>query len=260
MTSEGFYSIIRYTPDPVRDEAKNVALMLIDEQRDVARLRVAPLSQLTPRLNEHGLLDKLLVHFGARLQAGELRDQRQVAALSRVIGPTLSLTAPVRAAIGDDVDATLKSLYTAFVAPRRGRDSSISHGQLLDRLVKACRKAGAAVEPGAYVEDILFDAIVSWRKRRTPVQVLSFETTTQNPHGIEQAAGHFLFALNRIHADGLCVMQPPVLKSTDPVKASYRRVRNWMQDGGVETVGPEDLPRIASSIAGADPLPIVMSI
>lgn len=259
MMSEGFYSIVRYTADPVRGEAKNVALVLVDEQRDVARLRVAPLSQVTPRLNEHGVLDKLLVQFGARLQAGELRDQRQVNNLARAIGPTLSLTAPVPAAIGEDVDATLKSLYMAFVAPRQGRDAGVSRGQILDQLVKACRKAGAAVEPGAYVEDILFDAIVSGRGRRTPVQILSFEATTQNPHGLEQAAGYFLFALNRIHEDGLCVMQPPQRQSIDPVKTSYRRVRNWMEDGGVETIGPEGLSLMASSMAGAERLPLVMS-
>jgi hypothetical protein len=259
MISEGFYSILRYTPDSARGEAKNVALMLVDERRDIARLRVAPLSQITPKLNEHGVLDKLLVQFGSRLQAGELRDQAQVNALSRAIGPTLSLTAPIPAAIGDNVDATLKALYMAFVAPRQSRDAGISHGQLLDRLVKACRKAGAAIEPGAYVGDMLFDAILSGLGRRTPVQILSFDGASPNPRGLEQAAGYFLFALNRIHEDGLCVMQPPPEHAIDPARASYRRIRNWMEDGRVETIGPEGLPSMAASMSGAELLPLVMS-
>lgn len=259
MITGGFYSVVRYSSDPLRDESKNVALLLVDQERDRACLRIAPLSQVTPRLTEHGVLDGLLVNLAARLEAKELMDRGRLADLQRAIGPTVTITTPVPAAIQDDMGATLRSLYEAYVAPRRGRTTGMSHGQLLDRLVKACRTAGANVAPGTYVDDILFDALITSPESRTPVQVLSFESEADSVRGIEQAAGHFLYGLRRIHTEGVCVIQPPFARSSDNARMSYRRVSRWMSDEGVGVVKPDEMARLATSMAGADPLPLVMS-
>jgi len=259
VITEGFYSVVRYSPNPARDEVKAVALMLVDEQRDLAQLRVAPLSQITPRLTEHGLLDEMLVRLATRMQAGEIRSRIEVEDLRGAIGPTLSLTPPMPAAITDDIDVSLKALYGALVAPRQGREAGISRGQILDRLVRACRKAGASIAPGSYLDDVLFDAVVSSSSGRVPVQVLSFETETENPRGVEQAAGHFLFGLSRVHEGGVCVIQPPFDRSSEPARASFRRVSRWMSDEGVSILRPDEMPQLASSMAGVETLPLVMS-
>lgn len=257
MTYEGFYSIVRYSSDPLRGESKNVAVVLIDETRGLASSRTAPLSQITPRLTEHGILDGLLMHLAARLDGGELRQPGDVAALAESLGPTISITRPVPAAIDQNFDVTLKALYKSLVAPRRGRNPGLARGEILDRLVRACRDAGVSVSPGIYVEDLLFDAVVSTTRVRQPVQVLSFETEAENPHSIEVAAGHFLFALHRLHSDGVCVIQPPHTRAKESARVSHRRVARWMADQGVATLRPDELRNFATLLAGAEPLALV---
>ena len=257
--SEGFYSVVRYTPDPVRDEAKNVALMLVDETRNLGRIRVAPLSQVAARLEEHGLLDSLLVGLATRLESGDLRQRRGVELLSATLGPTLSMSPPRGAAIAANLDETLKSLYQAYVAPRRARDAGTSRGEILDRLVRVCRKVGATIEPGSTIEDVLFDAVMRGGDRITPLQILSFDTEAQSPRGIEHAAGYFLYGLDRVHTQGICVLQPPRHTSSSPIKVSFERISRWMSDAGVETVEAAAFSRVAASMAGRLPLPLVMS-
>lgn len=259
MITEGFFSVVQYSSSPVRGEAKNVALMLIDEQRNIARMRIAPLSLVAPRLTEHGLLDALLVRLATRLKDGELDDLSQVENFRAAIGPTLSMSAPMPTAITDDIDVSLNALYRALVAPRQRREAGVSRGQILDRLVRACRSAGASISPGSFVDDVLFDAVVSGPDRRVPVQVLSFETEAENPRTIEQSAGHFLYGLSRIHEGGVCVIQPPFDRSSDSTRTSHRRVSRWMSDEGVSVLRPDEMPQLALSMAGSEMLPLVMS-
>jgi hypothetical protein len=258
MISEGFYSIVRYTPDSARAEARNVAVLLVDELRDLARVKAAPLGQIAPRLEEHGLLDRLVVALAERVLVGELRHFDEVARLADAGPSTLSFTSPRSAAIAPDVDATLNHLYKAFVQPRRGRDR-IGRYAILDRLVRACRRANVHIEPGAYVRDVLFDAVVSDSDKMTPVQVLSFDTSAQSERSTEHAAGYFLYGLNRVRATGVCVVQPPSTDSAASAKSSFDRVTGWLDDAHVEIIRPDALTALAGSMAGNDPLPLVMA-
>lgn len=259
VVTEGFFSIFRYVPDPGRAEPRNVAVVVVDTDRDLARVRVAPISQVAPRLDEHGILDALIVQFAANLERGELRDLKRFEDFTQELGPTLSFSPPRTAAIVNSIDETLKSLYKAYVAPKRGRGSTNSRGAILDRVVQMCRDAGARIEPGSYVRDVLFDAIVQGTGTRAAIQVLSFETEALSPRGAELSAGYFLHGLRRVQADGICVAQPPHDAASAAARISFDRVSRWMGDAGVQVVAPDRFLPIANSMAGFESLPLVMA-
>jgi len=126
------YRILRYTPNPVRDEWVNIGVLLeetaarrdgllkrtirvIEDQSEFARVR-----RLHPQADE-GLLRALPVEFDARLR----EPQGGPTAYLEKLGDTLSNVlqfSPQHALLADDFDAELDRLYRAHVAlPRRSR-------------------------------------------------------------------------------------------------------------------------------------------
>lgn len=256
--SEGFYSLVRYTPDTARGEARNVAVFLVDEKRNLAMVKAAPLAQVARRIEEHGILDSLLVRFAERVQAGEFRRSDEVNYLARSVTGALTVTVTRPAAIEDRIDVTLNHLYKAFVRPRRGRDR-ISRSVILDRLVRACRRAHVHVEPGAYIRDVMFDAVLTDPDRVMPIQVLTFETSGPRNMATEHAAGHFLYGLQRVKASGVCVVQAPSDMAVGESRLSFDRVSRWLEDAGVGMVTPADIGNLARTMAGNENLPLVMT-
>jgi hypothetical protein len=161
--------------------------------------------------------------------------------------------------IDETLESTLKALYKALVAPRRGRSPSISRGDLLDRVMRAYRANGANIERGKYIRDMLFDAVASAQERTTAIQVLSFATEAKDAGNLERDAGYFLYGVDRVGAHGICVMQPPVAMSSDSARRSYGRVSAWLEDAHIKTLEPSELGHFAATQGGRNQLPLVMS-
>jgi hypothetical protein len=159
MTDQGFYSILRWRTDATRDEARNVAVLLVDRDGRLGGMRAAPISSISPRLHEQGLLDAILVNLEATFQGSSRPTLETLEQLRAHLQRSLVLTEPRLVAV-PDVDVTLDALYRAYAAPKGGGSTAATHGRVLDRVMTQLRRRGWSVKRGEYVGDFIFDLVV----------------------------------------------------------------------------------------------------
>jgi hypothetical protein len=236
--AQGFYSLLRWRVDPTRDEARNVAVMLVDAQGEFGAIRHAPISTISPRLRDQGILDELLLGLEQRFRSGgRLRDLEE---LQESLQRSLVVTEPQPVAVTDP-EETLTALYRAYLAPRGGRSRAPTKGVVLDDVVAALRRQKVKARRGAYVRDFIFDVVIDQTRVRpaSVLEVLSFAAPRKDWTPVERDAGHFLYALGRLEIAGKAVVQPPA--AGNGAAQSYDRVRRWLEDEKVPIVEPEQL-------------------
>jgi hypothetical protein len=239
-TRRGFFSIVRWRADIARDEARNIAVVLADVEGEYSKLRAVPLSAVSPRLHEQGLLDAMLVGLERRLdEDDEPFTAEHLYKLHRDLQHSVYVTEPKPVAVTDP-DNALTALYRAFVASRGGGRRGQTKGVVLDKVVAALRNRGMSVRRGAYVEDFIFDVVIDEVDRYTPVEVLSFAAPRKDWSPLEKDAGHFLFALSQLSVPGAAVVQPPP-PELDAAVEPYTRVRRWFDHADVPVSDPDDV-------------------
>jgi hypothetical protein len=244
----GYYALLRWRFDPTRDEARNVAVVLVDERGAFGGLRHAAISSISPRLHDQGIVDDVLLGLEERLRDGlQLSDLKS---LHESLQRSLVITAPEPVAVGDP-EETLDALYRALIAPRPSGSRALTKGVLLDRVVTSLRKQGLPARRGSYIDDFIFDIVVPNGARTSVFEVLSFAAPRKDWTPVERDAAHFLYALGRVtDVEGTAVIQPPPDRRAGT--ASYERVRRWFGDEAVTTVAPDDLAsQLALDIAHA---------
>jgi len=241
LASECYYSLLRWRADPVRDEARNVAVLLLGEG-NVARFKAAPVSALAPGLREQGLLDQVLRRFeesvseGRRVSLGQLEEMR-----SSMIH-SLYFTPP-QPASADDPDMTVEALYKALVHGAVGGGSEPTKGRILDGVIAVLRKSGLPVARGLYIGDFIFDAVID-RENAPVLSVLSFASVakTARPWTLaEKDAAHFLFALDRVRRPGVAIVKPPEAASSQDARVSHGRVVGWFGEARCPVGPPEQV-------------------
>jgi len=242
----GYFSLLRWRAEPSRDEARNVAVLLVDERGDLGAIKAAPISSISPRLHEQGLLDQVIAGLEAQFQEHPKPSLARLMEWQGSFRHSLSLTPPSETAI-PDLDLALSALYRAYVAPRAGGSRVLTKGRLLDSVITWARKRGVEIRRGNYVENFLFDAVVGDEKP-VLVDVLSFATTAQHWTPVEHDAAHFLYALERVdHADALAVIAPPTEASHRSALDAHERVGQWFAEANVATVSPD---QVGDALAG----------
>jgi hypothetical protein len=249
VTQRGYFSVLRWRSDVGRDEAKNLAILLVDPEGQFGGIKAAPLSAISSRLKDQGILDSMLVGLSKQFESEDKPDLARVESLRNTLQHSVYLTEPKPTAVAD-VNETLDALYRAFIAPKVGGARAITKAVVLDRVVETLRRRGFSVSRGQYVEDFLFDAVVREgpREKRSALEVLSFATTAKEWTGAEHDAGHFLYAVERVRLQPLAVVQPPDKeRSADTAAVSFKRVMRWFEKAGVRTIEPSELadPQLA---------------
>lgn len=253
VVQQGYFSVLRWRPDTTRDEARNLAIILVDSEGKLSRVRSAPLSTMSQKLREQGLLDALLVGLEEQF-AGEVKpDLASLKDMRESLQDSLYITEPQPVAV-HDFDDTVNTLYRAYVAPRGGGRRQITKGVVLDGVIDNLRKHGLEVRRGEYLNDFLFDVTIH-RPNVSPMvlQVMSFATGRQDWTPVEHDAGHFLYALGRASTSGTSIIQPPSETGLQSAFTSYNRVRRWFHAEGVATIEPGYLsdPQSVAQIVGA---------
>lgn len=243
--SKGYFSVLRWREDATRDEARNVAVILVDETGSTGGIRAAPISSISPLLHNQGILDSLIQSLEGRLSKGELA-LKHLQEMQETLIHSVYLSPPQPVALPDK-ESVLFALYKGYVAPRSRGARQQTKGTVLDRVVSSLRKVVPYdVKRGTYYNDFLFDLVIE-AEQPSFVEVLSFATAARQWAGAEHDAGHFLYALSRLQSagfprDAFAVVAPPGEKSCDEAHRSHERVINWFKEAQVETVSPDDVP------------------
>ena len=237
---QGYYSVLRWRNDVTRDEAKNVAVLLVDPRGEFGAMRAAPVSSVSPRLHEQGMVDSILLRLEEQFAAPAKPSLGALREWSDSLRHSLYLTTPKPTAV-PDVDLVVSALYKALCAPTSGGSKLPTKGKVLDGVVSRLRRCGRQVSRGQYQGDFLFDALVASVDKQSAValDVLSFATAAQKWAPVEHDAGHFLFALEQTSLRGLAVVNPPSDASHRNAAESYERVRRWCAAANVEVIAPE---------------------
>lgn len=240
-TPEAYFSILRWRKDPTRDEARNVAVILVNASENVGSLKATGLSHISPRLHEQGLLDDMLLSLEERIKREfSLDSLREMQASLR---NSLYLTEPKATAVPDgNFDIVMRALYRAYVAPAGGGSRVLTKGKVLDGVVSTLRRHTNKVKRATYVNDYFFDVVINGgKKKQVLLEVLSFAPATKNWLPVEHDAGYFLRAIKELRGEGLAVIQPPGESSEKTAVESHARVSRWFEKEGVREVRPADL-------------------
>lgn len=225
---------MRYADDPGRDEARNLAVVLVDAEGQFGGVRSAPPSSLSANLRKQGILDALLQGLKSQFDAPTKPDLAWLHTLGRGLTQSVYLTEPKSVAVGDP-DTVIRSLYRALVAPRPAPRSE-TKAFVLDKVVRVVRDWGFNARRSEYYNDFIFDVIVEAPNNTVLLDVLSFATAARDLTGVERDAGHFLYATRELHAPAVVVLRPPSDEGTSTAVRSFERVQRWCTNADIPLV------------------------
>jgi hypothetical protein len=137
------YSVIRYIPDPARNEALNVGILLWDGADSRLRIDAEAVQRVireNPRLATHGL-DVLETMLRDALALGTFDEKRLLKSLDAHTGFPVSFTEPRFTMLPDDqpapLDVNLERLIKRVVRPRRRTGGGgVTAAQFLERQLR----------------------------------------------------------------------------------------------------------------------------
>lgn len=239
MIDTGYFSVLRWRSDPTRDEARNVAVILVDEAGRIGGVRAAPISSISPTLHEQGLLDEVVASLERRMASPEKLRLADLVAIRDQLQRSLYLTEPRPVAVSD-TELTLGALYRAYARPRQAGGHGITKGRVLDRVVSTLRVRGWQVHRAQRLHDILFDIVVEAPEAAVG-SVLSFASAAHDFAAVERDAGHFLYGLDRTGRPGFAYIQSPREDALQPARDAHGRVSSWYREANVDVKSPDEL-------------------
>lgn len=252
VVERGYFSVLRWVKDPIRDEAKNLAVVLVEPEGRFGGIKAAPLASVAPRLGSKGLVDAIIGSIEQRFtepQKPTLGDLRE---LHESLVRSLQLTQPKPTAVVGDVDKTLNALYKAYVSVPGGGGQGVTKGRLKGRLFRAFESQGATVQRDRYVGDFFVDLWLSVHGRPIVSEVFSFGNPTADWIETEREAGHFLFGLARSRVGGFGIAEPPNELSKVDAHKAHERICRWFEE--------EKVPLFPASMALKDPEGILQKV
>ncbi len=243
VTSTGHFSVLRWRHDGTRDEARNVAISVVGGEGRRAVLRAAPISSISPRLHDQGILDAWLTGLERQFETANIGGLELLTSLHDTLHHSLYLTEPKPTAV-PDLDLALSALYRAFVAPRSRGSSEVTSGTLLDLVVKRLRQAGLHVRRGEYIGSFLFDAVLERPGGVSALEVLSFATTARDWASAEYNAGHFLYAVRKLSLHAAAVIKPPAEFSNTNARRAFEHVSEWLEEENVQVLDPDSATKV----------------
>lgn len=116
---QGYYSILKYCPDTVRGESKNIGVVLINESGSYTKVQYISSSKFTLAVRKVGIIEAWLKSFTSMTKDGiKLTD---LIAISNNSWETLIVTPPKKTAILDNQwDQSFKRLWRSFAMPASG--------------------------------------------------------------------------------------------------------------------------------------------
>lgn len=254
LTDTAYFSLLRWVPDPSRDEARNIAVLMLDLEGAFGGLKAAQISSVSKLLAEQGLVDGVIESLRVRFSEEPRGTVGQLRLLQKSLDGPLVLTEPQPAAVVGGLDETLDSLYNAYVHRRQSRPQGTTKGQLLDRVMRRVRRAGWPAKRGQYYSDYLLDAVVDVATGPVALGVYSFRQERKTWGDIEKDVGYFVFATGDLDIPRAAVVEPPDPEvSREAAFEAHERVQGWLGRHEIKPLkidslrDPETLMAVASS-------------
>lgn len=263
------YAIVRYVPDVIRDEPRNIGVIVLAPSVGFAaarfRLSRAGLSKTTDR---YRLLQAAVRAMEIDLPMSTQPDlfaplpqswtHNRLELLHEECTGTLRFTLPGGALAEPQV--LLERLFHERVPPRQFRRGAFSRAIAGDAIRKALQLGGRPeewVEVGAAVsvdhETYTFDVGVSNGRLRYALETLSF--LNQDLQRIEERGGWFAHVwpeVNRaLGAEGILIVETPTSGSW--AQERFERVRRWADDASIRVEQASDMESVAVQIAQSLP-------
>ena len=239
-TKKGYFSVVRWVKDPVRDEAKNVGLLFVDPDSGRGQIKLGTLPSIK---NSNAIfLRNLLTSFESRFESREDLTPEYLEELHTKLRNSVQVTKPQQTLIYPTLDETVLTLFDTFVGrPKRTTTKKKTRSWIASQIEEAVKSIGVRVSRNKYIADFHFDyALQSTEDKALPVELLSFAIVNADWNNTEKDAQAFIFASRRVAIPSLAVIQPPE-NGDDKAIASHLRVERWLKDEGVNTFNTAQL-------------------
>jgi hypothetical protein len=246
LTDRGYFSVIRFASDATRDEAKNVAVVLVDAEGQFGGVMSAPPGAVSPNIRQQGILDSLVEGFKKQFDTEAKPDLARLRQVTKSLGRSVYLTEPRPVAVSD-VNTTLQALFRAYCSARP-TPRAPTKGVVLDHVLNSLRRWGFYARRGEYFDDFLFDAIIGEGQPKAVIEVLSFATATRDWSSTERDAGHFLYAVEHVNTPAAAVIRAPTEESRSTAQASFNRITRWFDNAGVPVIATEHLEELQALV------------
>jgi hypothetical protein len=159
--------------------------------------------------------------------------------MHRSLRESLYVTEPRPVAVKDP-DATLQTLYRAYLQPRGGGGGGRSKNYVLDQVVNLLRSQHRVpVRQAVYIQDFLFDAVLDFDEQPAVLGVISFGVERKDWAPVEREAGYFAFGVRELELAAQAVIQPPATRNG--ASEAHSRVRRLLDRAGIDVVSPKEL-------------------
>jgi hypothetical protein len=221
--------------------------MLVAPAGAFSGMRVLPPSALPASIRTGGVVGGLLEDLHRRFTAGG-EDLAALQRLQRSLTDSLILTEPKSVAVSD-VEDDLRGLFNAYVRVASGRASAPTKRSLLEKVDSELNRRGIGHELGFWSHDRRFDGVIINGQPRAVFEVLTFAANLKDWERVENDAGNFLFARQRVGLVGILAAQPPGEDAEPAAITSYERVTHWAEEEAVRVcAAPEEVADAAAAL------------
>lgn len=256
-----FFSVVRYVPDPIRDEARNIGVLVVAPEAWFAGARFN-LSKLHLPAGSDRLryLKDVVSSYQRRLPAHTVDDRTLVQRefldnLHQEATNVIQFSAP-NVALGDPKQV-LDDVYRERVAEAAGGSAgSFGRSDAMSTFTRVFRHAGIPVEaivPTPWIpvgrDNYVFDLGLRNGAWAGVVQVLSFRK--QDTLRVEQQGAWFARVYPAVRDQygipGHVILEAP--SGGGEARRRLERVQRWSGDAGATINEPSDLETVAASFA-----------
>ncbi len=115
---QGFFSLVRWCPDAVRAEYRNLGVILVGDQRQAGGVRYVPPSAMPESLAQQGIVTDWFAALARRFETGDPMDLQGLRVASRELWVNLQVTEPRPVAVlGGDWESALEDLWRSYAKP-----------------------------------------------------------------------------------------------------------------------------------------------
>lgn len=259
------YSIVRYVADPLRDEPRNIGVIVVSESGTAQGRFALGRTGLPASAPRQRLLRSMLEGYELHMRTGpqlKLEDAfgkfgyDRLVKLSRESTNLLQFTEPM--ASEESPDQTLRHAFDDFVAPRRPSGTSWSRGAAVRTFQREFAKKGLAYliqGPATYKVNaeppFVFDLGIRNGRWYALIESASFQL--QDLQRPEERVAWLAFAWQSIQEQKEAPRELLMLVERQPgleeAEQRFQRLSVWGRQAGIKVYDAEDAPRVAKELA-----------